>query len=88
MKPTEKTVREIVYNTLAQDITKDERQYLRDIVKVCGENQKLIVGKLKTRPYFRKELDLLKKFNGYQETIDAIENKLRYITETRTQHQY
>ena len=88
MKPTEKTVREIIYNTLAQDITKEERQYLRDIVKVCGENQKLIVGKLKTRPAFNKELELLRRFNGYQETIDIIENKLRYITETETQHQY
>ena len=88
MKPTERTVKEIIYNTLAQDITEEERQYLKDIVKVCQENQKLIFGKLKTRPAFNKELELLRKFNGYQETIDVIENKLRYITETETQHQY
>ena len=85
---TKRTVKEIIYNTLAQDITKEERQYLKEIVKICDENQKLIVGKLKTRPYFQKELELLKKFNGYQETIDVIKNKLRYITETETQHQY
>lgn len=83
-----KNTKELIYKTLVQDITDKEKEYLKDVIKTCKANQKLLFGKLRTKQSFYKELEILGKFNQYQETIDIIENKLRYIWEKETQLNY
>lgn len=83
-----KNTRELIYKTLVQDITDKEKEYLQDVIKICKANQKLLFGKLRTKQSFYKELEILGKFNKYQETIEIIENKLRYIWEKETQLNY